>query len=63
MDLVERLDTDGRFGLFAEESSQRATIGSVLMVEFVTSRTQPRLQVFAGVLVKVFIDIMFFFVY
>ncbi|KAI9102728.1 translation protein SH3-like domain-containing protein [Phlyctochytrium arcticum] len=51
--LVNRLDVDGREQLMRGGSASGVEPGSVLMVEYITSRSRPRTQIFAGVLVAI----------
>ena len=54
LDMRGRLDHAGRYAdLFATSAPNRIPIGSVVLVDYVSSRTQPRLQSFSGVLLEV----------
>ncbi|KAI8589939.1 translation protein SH3-like domain-containing protein [Geranomyces variabilis] len=53
VDLRARLDMDKRAELFAPGSPTAVEPGSILLIEQVTSRSRPRKQVFAGVLIAI----------
>ncbi|KAJ3210803.1 Cyclin-dependent kinase catalytic subunit [Clydaea vesicula] len=54
LDMRKRLDFDNRFIMFSsQDEKKRIPVGSILQVDFVTSRTQPRAQTFAGALLEV----------
>ncbi|KAJ3080189.1 hypothetical protein HK102_003233 [Quaeritorhiza haematococci] len=53
VDLRTRYDFDERAKLFSSSSPDSVPLGSILLVEQVSSRTQPRVQTFAGVLVSI----------
>ncbi|KAJ3172935.1 hypothetical protein HDU88_004390 [Geranomyces variabilis] len=53
VDLRARLDLDKRAELFAPGSPTAVEPGSILLIEQVTSRSRPRKQVFAGVLIAI----------
>ncbi|KAI9208213.1 translation protein SH3-like domain-containing protein [Polychytrium aggregatum] len=49
----DRYDLDGRGELFDRNSPHSVEPGSVLLVEQVTSRSRPKTQVFAGILIAI----------
>ncbi|TPX63246.1 hypothetical protein SpCBS45565_g06769 [Spizellomyces sp. 'palustris'] len=53
VELRSRLDPDNRAELFRKGSPTAVEPGSVLLIEQVSSRSRPRTQVFAGVLIAV----------
>lgn len=53
VELRQRLDVDNRAELFTKGSPTAVEPGSVLLIEQVTSRSRPRTQIFAGVLIAI----------
>ncbi|KAI9006003.1 translation protein SH3-like domain-containing protein [Gaertneriomyces semiglobifer] len=53
VDMRQRLDIDNRADLFRKNHPNALQPGSILLIEQITSRSRPRSQVFAGVLIAI----------